>query len=141
MVKISRHKLHPTLVRLPHSLVCDRSRSSAAAALKWDLHASTSLRTEQQQQADLTAESAKGVSRGSEDPGVAALAKARNALSFGVHEAAAQGSCANETELCDVLVDLDISPGNPAHKAAMDAAREWATSRGRQGCSRGYATG
>ena len=58
---------------------------------------------------------------------MAALAKAFNALSFGVHEAAAQGSCVNDTELCNVLVDLDISPGKPAHKAAVDAAREWAT--------------
>lgn len=42
----------------------------------------------------------------------------------------AQGSGVNDTELCDVLVDQDIFPDKPAHKAGADAARAWITSRG-----------
>lgn len=42
-----------------------------------------------------------------------------------MHEAAAQGSCVNDTDLCDVLTDLDISTGKPADHAAIDPARVW----------------
>lgn len=48
-----------------------------------------------------------------------ALSKALNASSFGAHEAAAQGSGVNDTELSDVLADPDISPGKPADKAGI----------------------
>lgn len=37
--------------------------------------------------------------------------EAFNALSVGEHEAPAQGPCANDTDLCDLLTDLDISLG------------------------------
>ena len=38
-----------------------------------------------------------------------------------------QGNCVNDTELCEVLVDLDNSPAKPSDKAAMDVARVWVT--------------
>lgn len=80
-------------------------------------------------QADLTAASAKGVPCGPKEPGMAALAEALNALSVGVHEEAAQGSCCcvDDTDLCDVLTDVDVSPGNSADHAAIDAATVWVT--------------
>ena len=48
----------------------------------------------------------------------------------------------DDTELSDVLADLDISPGKPVHKVELDAARVWTTvAEDEEGCSRGSATG
>ena len=47
-----------------------------------------------------------------------------NALSVGVQEAA-QGSGVQDKELAEVLVNLQIVPGQPAHKAAIDAVQAW----------------
>ena len=55
--------------------------------------------------------------------GCSSTARELNVLGFGLQEATAQGSGVNDTELCKVLVDMDISPGKPADKAAMDASR------------------
>lgn len=59
---------------------------------------------------------------------MAALAEAPNTLSVGLHEAAAQGPCVNDTDLCNGLTGLDVSPGKPGDYAAIDAATVWATS-------------
>jgi len=56
---------------------------------------------------------------------VAELADALNALSVGVH-VAASGPGVVDAELSDVLAHLDITPGQPAHSAAIRAAEEWA---------------
>ena len=79
---------------------------------------------------------------------MAALAKALNALSFGVQEVAAQGSGVNDTELCEVLVDLDISPGKPAdlpgkaRRQGRDGhGQGMGDSGGRGGYCTGYSTG
>ena len=49
---------------------------------------------------------------------------ALNALSVGVQEAA-QGSSVQDKELAEVLVNLQIVPGQPAHKAAIRAVQTW----------------
>ena len=54
-----------------------------------------------------------------------------NALSVGVQEAA-QGSGVQDKELAEVLVNLQIVPGQPAHKAAIDAVQTWAGLEERQ---------
>ena len=56
---------------------------------------------------------------------MAELADALNALSVGVH-VAASGPRVVDEELSDVLAHLDITPGQPAHSAAIRAAEEWA---------------
>ena len=56
---------------------------------------------------------------------MAELADALNALSVGVH-VAASGPGVVDAELSDVLAHLDITPGQPAHSAAIRAAEEWA---------------
>ena len=45
-------------------------------------------------------------------------------MSVGAQEAA-QGSDVQDTELAEVLVDLQIVPGRPAHKTAIDAVQAW----------------
>ena len=75
-------------------------------------------------QADLAQASGKGALRGSTDAGVAELVNALNALSVGVQEAA-QGSSVQDKELAEVLVNLQIVPGQPAYKAATDAVQTW----------------
>ena len=75
-------------------------------------------------QADLAQASGKGALHGSRDAGVAELANALNALSLDVQEAA-QGSGVQDKELAEVLVNLQIVPGQPAHKAAIDAVQAW----------------
>ena len=76
-------------------------------------------------QADLAQASGKGALHGSTDAGVAELVNALNALSVGVQEAA-QGSGVQDKELAEVLlVNLQIVPGQPAHKAAIDAVQAW----------------
>ena len=77
-------------------------------------------------QADLAQASinGKGALRGSTDAGVAELVNALNVLSVGVQEAA-QGSDVQDKELAEVLVNLQIVPGQPAHKAAIDAVQAW----------------
>ena len=75
-------------------------------------------------QADLAQASEKGALHGSTDAGVAELVNALNALSVGVQEAA-QGPGAQDKELAKVLVNLQIVPGQPAHKAANDAVQAW----------------
>lgn len=67
----------------------------------------------------------KGVSKSSKDAGVAELAEALNALSLSVN-AAASGPGAVDSEMLDVLAHLNITPGSPAHPAAIKAAEEWA---------------
>ena len=73
-------------------------------------------------QADPAQASGKGALRGSTDAGVAELVNALNALSVGVREAA-QGSGVQDKELAEVLVNLQIGPGQPAHKAVIDAVQ------------------
>ena len=55
---------------------------------------------------------------------MAELVNALNALSVGVQEAA-QGSGVQDKELAEVLVNLQIVPAQPAHKAAIDAVQTW----------------
>ena len=76
------------------------------------------------QQTDLAQASGKGALHGSTDAGVAELVNVLNALSVGVQEAA-QGSGVQDKELAKVLVNLQIAPGQPAHKAAIDADQAW----------------
>ena len=66
----------------------------------------------------------KGALRGSTDAGVAELVNSRNTLSVGVQEAA-RGSDVQDKELAEVLMNLQIVPGQPAHKAAIDAVQVW----------------
>ena len=77
-------------------------------------------------QADLAQASinGKGALRGSTDAGVAELGNALITLSVGVHEAA-RGSDVQDKELDEVLVNLQIVPGQPARKAAIDAVQAW----------------
>ena len=75
-------------------------------------------------QADLALASGKGALHGSTDAGVAELVNALNALSVGLQEAA-QGPGVQDKELAEVLVNLQIVPGPPAHKAAIDADQAW----------------
>ena len=75
-------------------------------------------------QADLAQASGKGALHGSTDAGVAELVNALNALSVGVQEAA-QGSGVQDKELAEVLVNLQMVPGQPAHKAVIDAVQAW----------------
>ena len=75
-------------------------------------------------QADLAQASGKGALYGSTDAGVAELVNAPNALSVGVQEAAL-GSGVQNKELAEVLVSLQTVPGQPVHKAAIDAVHAW----------------
>ena len=75
-------------------------------------------------EAELTAEHGKVVQHGSKDP-VKELAETLNKLTSRVHEAKDHGSPA-DTELVDVLVNLDINPGEAADEAAIQAATVWA---------------
>ena len=75
-------------------------------------------------QADLAQASEKGALHGSTDAGVPELMKALNALSVDVQKAA-QGSGVQDKELAEVLVNLQIVAGEPAHKAAIDAVQAW----------------
>ena len=53
------------------------------------------------------------------------LAEALHALSLSV-KAAASGPGVLDSEMTDVLAHLNITPGRPAHPAAIKAAEEWA---------------
>ena len=75
-------------------------------------------------QADLAQASGKRALHDSRDAGVAELVNARNAFSVGVQEVA-QGSGVQDKESAEVLVSLQIFPGQPAHKAAIDAVQAW----------------
>ena len=75
-------------------------------------------------QADLAQASGKGALRGFTDTVVVELVNALNALSVGAQEAQ-QGSGVQDMELAQVLVNLQIVPGQPAHKAAIDAVQIW----------------
>lgn len=61
------------------------------------------------------------------DPAVEALTKTLNNVSSRVHETQQQGSPAVDTELTDLLANLDIIPGEGANGAAKRAAEVWAT--------------
>ena len=75
-------------------------------------------------QADLAQASGKGALRSYIDAGVAKFVNALNALSVGAQEAA-QGSGVQDTELAEVLVNLQIVPGQFAHKASIDVVQSW----------------
>ena len=56
---------------------------------------------------------------------MAELADGINALGIGVH-VVVSGPGVADAELSDVLGHLDITPGQPAHSAAIRATEEWA---------------
>ena len=78
-------------------------------------------------QANLAQASRKGALRGSADStdaGGTELVNALNASSVGVQKAA-QGSGVQDRELAEVLLNIQIVPGQPAHKAPIDAILAW----------------
>jgi len=56
---------------------------------------------------------------------VAVSVAALDALSVGVR-LAIEGGGVQDKEMCEILTHLDITPGKPAHPAAIEAVREWA---------------
>lgn len=62
---------------------------------------------------------------GAKDAGVAELTETLNALSIGVRDAAS-GPGVQDSELVEVLANLDIAPGAPAHPTAIKAVEAWA---------------
>lgn len=78
-----------------------------------------------EQEADLANDAGKGVVDGAKDAGVAELTDTLNALSIGVREAAS-GPGVQDSELVEVLANLNIAPGTRAHPAAIKAVDEWA---------------
>ena len=67
------------------------------------------------------------------DPPVKALKDALNMLSMSVRDAQRQGSRVEDEDICEMLANLDITPGEAAGKEAMDAIRVWATVENEEG--------
>ena len=63
---------------------------------------------------------------GDKDPPAEELAKTVNTIGMRVHEAQKNGSPVEEVEVLDMLVNLDITPGQRADKDALQKAQEWA---------------
>ena len=53
--------------------------------------------------------------------------KTLNTVSVRVHEAQKERSPVTDTEIIDLLANLDITPGGPADESAKQKAQEWAT--------------
>ena len=71
---------------------------------------------------------AHGKSRASvKDPAVDGLFKTLNTVSVRVHEAQEEGSPVTDTEIIDLLANLDITPWGHADESAEQKAQEWAT--------------
>ena len=64
---------------------------------------------------------------GSKDPAVEGLAKTLNNVSVRVRQADEQGSSVTDTELVDLLANLNIISGECADEAAIEAAQVRAT--------------
>ena len=79
-------------------------------------------------EAELTAEQGKVVRHGSTNL-VKELAETFNKLSSRVHEAKDHGSPA-DTDLVNVLANLDIDPGEAGYKTTIQATTVWATLEG-----------
>lgn len=77
-------------------------------------------------QAHLTAVHAKPTNR-VVDPAVEALKETLNDVISRVHETQQQGSPAEDTELNDLLANLDMTPGEAANDTAKRSAEVWAT--------------
>ena len=69
---------------------------------------------------------AYGKSRASgKDPAVDGFMKTLNKMSVRVHEAQEEGSTVTDTEIIDLLANLDITPGGHADESAKQKAQEW----------------
>ena len=62
-----------------------------------------------------------------EDPAVKGLTNILNTMSSRVHEAQQQGVSIGDTEIVDLLANLDITPGKPAAESSVLAAQTWAS--------------
>ena len=61
------------------------------------------------------------------DSDVKALTDAVITLSTSVHGAQQQGCHVQDEEICEILANLDIAPGQPADQEAMKAVQLWGT--------------
>ena len=62
-----------------------------------------------------------------EDPAVKGLEKTLNTMSLRMHEAQQQGTSIGDTEIIDLLANLDITPGETAAETSLRAAQRWAS--------------
>ena len=71
---------------------------------------------------------AYGKSRASgKDPAVDGFMKTLNMVSVRVHQAQEEGSPVTDTEIIELLANLDITPGGHADESVEQKAQEWAT--------------
>ena len=82
--------------------------------------------------ATLTAAHENVLRDGSKNPAMEGLAKTLNNVSVRVRQAHEQWSLVPDTELVDLLANLNIIPGECADKAAIEVAQVWATVEDRE---------
>ena len=71
---------------------------------------------------------AHGIQRSNaEDPAVKGLEKTLNTMSLRMHEAQQQGTSIGDTDIIDLLANLDITPGETAAETSLRAAQRWAS--------------